>query len=151
MAEKKEKKVKRFYEPECSPFVDVTEWREDEEGHHYLEVVGKKNFDEEIQLFKDSCDIKIIVDRMMYGDAATIKMLATPGLYGDVNDFPQDVHPAAHAQGLYSLYENQPQAVKDKFPTYELFEKYFLNMTDAMVTEMFAPKQESEVKTNGEQ
>ena len=146
---KEEKKRKRFYEPECSPFVDVTEWQVDEEGHHILVKVGEKNFDDEIQLYKDSCDIMVLVDRLMKGDAATIRQLATPGLYGDVNDFPQDVHPAAYAQGLAQLYENQPDSVKEKFPTYELFAKYFTNLTNEMVQAMFAPKEEPVVAEEG--
>lgn len=149
--EKKEKEIKRFYEPECSPIIPLYDWRTDEEGHHLLVKVGEKNFDDEIQLYKDACDIKILVDRMMRGDAATIARLAQPGLYGDVNDYPQEVHPAAYAQGLKNLYDNQPDSVKEKFPTFELFAKYFTNLTDEMVKVMFETKNESkeeEVKTD---
>ena len=144
-----EKSPKRYYEPKTSPLVPVCEWQEDEEGHHILVKVGEKNLDDEIQLYKDSCDIKVIIERMMNGDVATIKQLASPGLYGDVNNFPQEVHPAAYAQGLKTLYDNQPASVKEKFPTYELFEKYFTNLTEAMITQMYAPKEE-EVKKDGE-
>ena len=70
--------VKRFYEPKTSPLVDITEWQVDEEGHHILVKVGEKNLDDEIQLYKDSCDIKVIIERMMNGDVATIKQLASP-------------------------------------------------------------------------
>lgn len=151
--EKSDKKeqttVKRYYEPKTSPLVDICEWQEDEERHHILVKTGEKNLDDEIQLYKDSCDIKVIIERMMNGDVATIKQLATPGIYGDVNDYPQEVHPAAYAQGLKSLYDNQPQSVKDKFPTYELFAKYFTNLTETMVKEMFAEKKE-EVNSDGE-
>ena len=152
MEKKKEEEVsvvKRYYEPKTSPLVPVCEWQEDEEGHHILVKVGEKNLDDEIQLYKDSCDIKVIIERMMNGDVATIKQLASPGLYGDVNNFPQEVHPAAYAQGLKTLYDNQPASVKEKFPTYELFEKYFTNLTEAMITQMYAPKEE-EVKKDGE-
>lgn len=152
MEKKKEEEVsvaKRYYEPKTSPLVPVCEWQEDEEGHHILVKVGEKNLDDEIQLYKDSCDIKVIVERMMNGDVATIKQLASPGLYGDVNSFPQEVHPAAYAQGLKTLYDNQPASVKEKFPTYELFEKYFTNLTEAMIAQMYAPKEE-EVKKDGE-
>ena len=152
MEKKKEEEVsvvKRYYEPKTSPLVPVCEWQEDEEGHHILVKVGEKNLDDEIQLYKDSCDIKVIIERMMNGDVATIKQLASPGLYGDVNNFPQEVHPAAYAQGLKTLYDNQPASVKEKFPTYELFEKYFTNLTEAMISQMYAPKEE-EVKKDGE-
>ena len=139
---KEQKAVKRFYEPKTSPLVDITEWQVDEEGHHILVKVGEKNFDDEIQLYKDSCDIKVIIERMMNGDVATIKQLASPGLYGDVNDFPQEVHPAAYAQGLKTLYDNQPASVKKQFPTYELFEKYFTNLTEAAINAIFEKKEE---------
>lgn len=134
--------VKRYYEPKTSPLVDICEWQEDEEGHHILVKTGEKNLDDEIQLYKDSCDIKVIVERMMNGDVATIKQLAAPGLYGDVNNFPQEVHPAAYAQGLKSLYDNQPASVKEKFPTYELFEKFYTNLTEQAIASMFAKKEE---------
>ena len=149
MAKNEEKKPKRYYEPKTSPLVDIKEWQVDEEGHHILVKVGEKNLDDEIQLYKDSCDIKVIIERMMNGDVNTIKQLASPGLYGDVNDYPSEVHPAAYAQGLHQLYENQPDSVKAQFPTYELFEKYFSNLTEAMIAEMAKPK-ESEVKADGE-
>lgn len=146
---KEQVNVKRYYEPKTSPLVPIYEWQEDEEGHHILVKVGEKNADDEIQLYKDSCDIKVIIERMMNGDVATIKQLASPGLYGDVNNFPQEVHPAAYAQGLKTLYDNQPASVKEKFPTYELFEKYFTNLTEQMINTMYAPKEE-EVKKDGE-
>lgn len=141
----------RFFEPTCPKLVPKYEWKVDEDGHHYLEKIGEYDADAEIQLYKDSCDIKIIIDRMMRGDAATISMLASPGIYGDVNDFPQDVHPRAYAQGLAQLYENQPRAVKDKFPTYEKFAEYFTNLTEAMVGEMFKSQEEVKEPSNGEQ
>lgn len=139
---KEQKTVKRYYEPKTSPLVDINEWQVDEEGHHILVKVGEKNLDDEIQLYKDSCDIKIIIERMMNGDVETIKQLASPGLYGDVNNFPEEVHPRAFAQGLKQLYENQPDSVKEKFPTYELFEKYFTNLTEAAIAAMYAQKEE---------
>ena len=140
---------KRYYEPESSPIVPVYEWQEDEEGHHFLVQVGTKNVDEEIQLYKDSCDIKIIIDRMNKGDIGTIHMLSQERMYGDVNDFPQDVHPNAYADGLRQLYENQPDSIKEKFPTYELFANFYKNLTEAAIAAMYAPKEE--VKQDGEQ
>lgn len=150
--QEEQKTVRRYYEPKTSPLVDINEWTVDEEGHHILKKVGEKNLDDEIQLYKDSCDIKIIVERMMNGDVNTIKQLASPGLYGDVNDYPEGVHPAAYAQSLKTLYDNQSAAFKEKFPTYELFEKFYANLTEAAIAQMFAPKQEEkqEVKADGE-
>lgn len=149
--EKEKKSPKRFYEPVAPKLTPKYEWKCDEEGHHYLEKVGEYDADAEIQLYKDSCDIKVIIDKMMKGDAATITMLAQPGFYGDVNDYPQDVHPAAYADGLKQLYENQPDSVKEKFPTYEKFAAYFGNLTETLIADMFKAPAESEVKENGEQ
>lgn len=145
-AEKKEELVKRFYEPECSPIIPVYDWRVDEEGHHLLVQTGEKNFDDEIQLYKDQCDIKIIVDRLTKGDPAIIAQLTTEQVYGDVNNYPKEYHPRAGAQALHQLYENQSEAVKAKFPTYELFEKYFTNLTEAMIGQIFVPKKEETPK-----
>lgn len=147
--QKEKTHVKRFYEPVCPKVLPKYEWRVDDEGHHYQEKVGEYDADAEIQLYKDSCDIKVIIDRMMKGDAATITMLAQPLAYGDVNDFPQDVHPRAFAQGLHQLYENQSDAVKEKFPTFEKFANYFTSLTDAMIAELIKPK-DSEDVDNGQ-
>ena len=35
--EKKQRIVKRFYEPKTSPLVDINEWTVDEEGHHHID------------------------------------------------------------------------------------------------------------------
>lgn len=142
MAEKKEKKIaKRFYEPTCSEEVEVFEWTIDEFGHHKMVVVGKKNIQDEIQLYKDECDIKILVDKMMKGDTATLIQLSKEGVYGDVNDFPKEYHPAAGAQALQQVYENQSDEIKAKFPTFELFAKYFTNLTEAMIADLGKPQE----------
>lgn len=154
MAEKtktEEKKAKRFYEPTCSKVVDVKEWQVDEKGHHHLVKVGEKNFDDEIQLYKDMTDIKILVDRLNNGDVATIKQLTKEGIYGDVNDYPKEYHPAAGQMALHQLYENQPEEVKKQFPTYELFASYFTNLTEAMVAELAKPKEEKKEEAVNEQ
>lgn len=143
MAKEKENAIdKRYYEPVSSGIVPVYEWQVDDKGHHHMVKIGEKDMDAEIQLYKDMTDIKILVDRLNNGDVATIKQLSQEGFYGDVNDFPEEYHPAAGAMALHQLYENQPDSVKVKFPTYELFEKYFTNLTAAMVEEMAKPKEE---------
>jgi len=145
-----QEKPKRFYEPISSGIVPVTEWQVDEKGHHHLVKIGEKNRDDEIQLFKNMTDIKILVDRLNNGDIATIKQLSQPGIYGDVNDYPEEYHPVAGAMALHQLYENK---YADKFETYEAFEKFYTNLTDAMVQKMLDekfPKEEKkeEVATN---
>ena len=145
-AEKKEQEVKRFYEPECPSTLPVYDWRVDEEGHHILVQTGERNFDDEIQLYKDQCDIKIIIDRLTKRDPAVIAQLTAEQVYGDVNNFPEEYHPRAGAQALHRLYENQPDEIKQKFPTYELFEKYFTTLTEGMIAQMFAPKKEENPK-----
>lgn len=142
MAQKENPKYPHYYEPKSTGIVPITEWTVDDNGHHKLVKVGEKNLDDEIQLYKDMCDIKILVDRLNNGDVATIKQLSQEGVYGDVNDFPEEYHPVAGAMALHQLYENQPDSVKEKFPNYESFEKYFTNMTEAMIAEMAKPKEE---------
>lgn len=133
--EKQEKKpeAKRFYEPKCSPMRDVCEWQTDNDGHHIYVKVGEKNFDDEIQLYKDSCDIKILVDKLLKGDSQTILQLSQPMSYGDVNNFPQECHPAALDDSLKQFYESQPDSIKAKYPRYEDFKNYFLSVTDATI------------------
>lgn len=148
MQEQKTKTKKRYFEPDCPAVIDVFDWTVDDRGHHKLKKVGQKNIDDEIQLWKDQTDIKILIDRYNKKDPATLLQLSQEMAYGDVNDYPQEVHKVAHAQALHTLYENQPDSVKEKFPTYELFESYFLNLTDAMVKEMFTPKEEVKETAN---
>lgn len=151
MQENSKTKTKRYYEPHCTGIVDVTEWRVDEKGHHHLVKIGEKSLDDEIQLYKDMCDIKILVDRLNAGDPAVIHQLSQPMKYGDVNDYPEEYHPVAGAMALHQLYENQ---YSDKFATYDEFEKFFVNLTDAMVADMAKPKEqpkESEGKVNEQQ
>lgn len=141
-----EKQAKRFYEPQCSPMQDVCEWQVDEDGHHLLVKVGEKNFDDEIQLYKDSCDIKILVDKLLKGDPQTILTLSQQGVYGDVNDFPQECHPAALDDSLKQFYENQPASIREKYPRYEDFKNYFLGLTSENIQAMAKAEDEAKQK-----
>lgn len=143
--ENEKTKIERFYEPKCPVTRPVYEWIVDDDGHHIRKQTGEKNFDDEIQLYKDQTDIKLLVERLMAGDPAMIS-LQKNAVYGDVNDYPEEYHPVAGAQALHTLYENQSDEFKAKFPTYEAFEKFFAGLTAEMVNQLTTPVQEDAVE-----
>ena len=59
----------------------------DENGTLDLEPKGKENLYDYIQSHKDSCDIKLIVDRCARGDLSALSK--AQGMYGD-GKMPQD-------------------------------------------------------------
>lgn len=68
----------------------------DENGTLDLEPKGKENLYDYIQSHKDSCDIKLIVDRCARGDMTALSK--AQGMYGDFTTLPQ-----TYAEALQAL------------------------------------------------
>ena len=68
----------------------------DDNGSDILIETGKIDIYEEIQSYKDSCDIKVLLERYSNGDSSALN--ARPIFYGDVSDAPSTL--AGHLQLL---------------------------------------------------
>lgn len=68
----------------------------DENGTLDLEPKGKENLYDYIQSHKDSCDIKLIVDRCARGDLSALSK--AQGMYGDFTAMPK-----TYAEALQAL------------------------------------------------
>ena len=68
----------------------------DENGTLDLEPKGKENLYDYIQSHKDSCDIKLIVDRCARGDLSALSK--AQGMYGDFTTLPR-----TYAEALQAL------------------------------------------------
>lgn len=61
----------------------------DDSGRLELKITGKMDLYDEIQSHKDSCDLNIIVDRILHGDEyARQRLKAREGMYGDFAEMP---------------------------------------------------------------
>lgn len=62
--------------------------RYDKKGHPYLEHTGDVNTYEQIQSYKDDCDINSILQRYAAGDESIVH----PGYYIDTTNLPKSYH-----------------------------------------------------------
>lgn len=86
----------------------------DKNGVISLKVTGERDIYSEIQSHKDSCDLNIIVDRILHGDAyAAEKLRAREGIYGDFAMLPKS----------YMEFCNQLLAAEDYFSKLPIEEK----------------------------
>lgn len=86
----------------------------DENGVACLVQVGKVDTYEYIQSWRDSCDIKVILERFQNGDVTALQR-QTP-LYGDFTQAPQTL--AEHLQLLHDAEEsfrNLPLDIRSQF------------------------------------
>lgn len=63
-------------------------FRKDKDGNDVLEIVGIHSIYDEIQAYKDSCDLNKILERFrLTGDPTVLQQ--RQGFYGDVAEFPK--------------------------------------------------------------
>ena len=94
-------------------------------GEVEYKVVGKSNLYELIQTSKDSTDIHYIVDRVSKGDKTLLE--ARRGIYADVTEMPKDVFELeSMSNNIRNVYQNDA-ILKSLYPTYEDYEKAFMN------------------------
>lgn len=75
---------------------------------------GKKNLYQEIQSWKDSCDINKIVERYASGEIDILNQVQ--GVYGDYSTSPKDLAEAYRINiELESQFNKLPVSVKEKF------------------------------------
>lgn len=104
-----------------SPFAATYKLKYGEDGSADLVIVGKVNVDEQIQSYRNSCDIQVLLERFANGDVTALSK--TPSFYADLSDMPQSlagylqlIHDASEAFNSLSVdvrakFDNNP----DKF------------------------------------
>lgn len=60
----------------------------DEKGASYLTITGKFNLYDQIQAYRDSCDLGLILDRFMKTGDPSI-LMQRQGFYGDTTEYPK--------------------------------------------------------------
>ena len=90
-------------------------FRKDKEGNDVLEIVGKHSIYDEIQAYKDSCDLNKILERFrLTGDPLVLQQ--RQGFYGDVAEFPK-----TYAEFLNlslkakETFDSLPSDIRDQF------------------------------------
>lgn len=87
-----------------------------ETGHYELEVdpMQTKDIYEEIQSYKDSCDIHKIVERYRAGDVDVLQRVQ--GMYGDLTVVPKNIFEFKEMEArLCESFDQLPVDVKQKF------------------------------------
>lgn len=85
----------------------------DEYGQPYLVRDGETDTYEEIQSYKESCDIHYLLERYANGD---LNVMSRQGQYMDISGIPQNWHDIFNTiQAQRENFEQLPLAVKEKF------------------------------------
>lgn len=85
----------------------------DEYGQPYLVRDGETDTYAEIQSYKDSCDIHVLLERYANGD---MSVMARQGQYIDISGLPQTWHEVFNTlQSQRDQFDRLPIAVKEKF------------------------------------
>lgn len=97
-----------------SPEKTVFAGEYDDEGKFSVKPVGKVNLYEEIQIYRDSCDINTILERYSAGDDSALQR--TNGFFADLSAFPDSY------AGVFNLIEScrdffnkMPASFKEKY------------------------------------
>lgn len=105
----------------------------DSKGNLELKITGKRDLYSEIQSHKDSCDLRIIVDRIINGDAYALqKLKAKEAMYGDFASMPKNKAELLNQViAAKDYFDNLPVSVKEQFNNnwQEFFINYDENMT----------------------
>lgn len=107
-------KRERYYSDPGSRFRNEYEITIDKKGHKTLHKTGEKNVWEDIQSYKDECDIGNIIARAAAGDLNALNQ--RKGIYADITNTPRDL---AEAQNNIVKLNNEfyklPTEIREKF------------------------------------
>lgn len=116
-----------LYSPSGDKYKDTVQLSKDERGNFKVIVTGRIDISEQIQTFKDGCDIHKIVARYnVTGDPLPINPEAFGGVSPSVISLRDMNASLAKAR---QLYEKVPQSVAKKYPTFESFLDVFGDKT----------------------
>ena len=104
----------RYYTDPGSHEAEIYEMTIDKKGHKALVCTGTKDIWEEMQSYKDECDIKQIVARAAAGDYEALNQ--RQGYYGDITDTPATLAEAQNAIiKLSNEFDSLPPEIRAKF------------------------------------
>lgn len=104
----------RFYSNPGSREANDYEIQIDKKGHKILKFVGTHDIYEEIQSYKDECDISLIIARAAAGDATALNK--RQGFYADITETPENLAEAQNAiLKLSQGFEKLPAEIRAKF------------------------------------
>lgn len=95
------------------------------DGNMKLEYGKERNRHNEIQSYKDSCDVNNIVRRYENGDQTALLRNNT-GVYCDISQMPQNIHEAVKlSKSVDNLYNSLGSDVKQLYPDVMSFTEAF--------------------------
>lgn len=94
----------------------------DDQGNKFLKKVGETDFYAYIQSFKESVDLKSIIERCaLSGDDSALNRLT--GSYGDYVGLPNNLRDLENLRGCAeSAYDSLPDEVKLKYSLFDFLE-----------------------------
>lgn len=106
--------TKRFYSNPGSPLHKLYSPKVSKDGSVELVESGVENIQDYIESFRESTDIKVILDRVAAGE--TELLMSRPGSYGDFTKMPQTYAEALQLQiDSANLFSRLPAEVRNKF------------------------------------
>lgn len=95
------------------------------DGNMSLEVGKERDRFTEIQSYKDSCDVNMIIKRYENGDQTAL-LRSNSGVYCDVSSMPKNIHEAVKlSRSVESMYNSMGDDVKSFYPTLNEFTEAF--------------------------
>lgn len=91
------------------------------DGNMYLEEGAKRNRQNEINSYKDSCDVNMMIRRYENGDQLAL-LRDNTGAYADLSTLPKSIHEADKLQKqITSVYNSMGDDIKAQYRTLDEF------------------------------
>lgn len=91
------------------------------DGNMYLEKGKTRNRQDEINSYKDSCDVNMIIRRYENGDQTAL-LRDNTGAYADLSTLPKNIHDAERlSKRIRAVYDSMGSDIKAKYGTLDDF------------------------------
>lgn len=119
-----------FYTQSGDKIVPIYGYVKDKDtGEDVLKVISKKDQYAEIQSYKDSVDLNMLLARFTNGDLGALNR--REAFYGDVSDLPSDYRTMLDvANGVQNAFEALDPSDKAKYGDADTWLKALMNQTD---------------------